>query len=173
MIRLRDLDPRQVGEEVTRLVLDHLHIRALDVGMELRESGPSSLGFSTALLTDWAQHGTNGEAWDEGMAWDAVQQVCEALYSRPGEPGTFGSGPIDQRSKAEPESAVEVVLLAAWARQCIAQRTDVPVRALACLAGLSVGGTRNLGPAGELTIHDGLVAPEEARRWLSGRGVDV
>lgn len=171
MIRLRTLDPREVGEEVTRLLLDHLHTRAWDVGAEVRATGPSSVGYSAALLTEWAKRGTNGEDWSEGTAWDAVQHVCTALYSRAGEPGTFGGGPIEQRSNKEPESGIETVLLAAWARSCIAQRTDVPIRALAALASLSIQAVRNLGTAGELHVGRGLVGWDEARRWLSGRGV--
>lgn len=172
MIRLASLDPVAVGAAVTDRMLDHLHIRALDVGARVIVDGPSSLGFSAALLCDWAQRGTNGEQWDEGMAWDAVQHVCTALYSRAGEPGTFGGGPIDDGpQRADPDTAIEVVLLAAWCRTLLAQRTDVPVRALAALSGLRQQSIRNLASDGEIEMHQGLVAPDEARRWLSGRGV--
>lgn len=170
--RLHDLDPQHVSDEVTRLVLEHLHSLACHVGAEVHQTAPTSVGYSAALLTRWAQHGTNPERWDDGMAWDAVRAICECLYSQAGVPGTFGDGPF-ARSKHEPADALEVVLLAAWCRVLIAQGAEVPVRALAALSGLRVQVVRNLASAGELAVHDGLVSPEEARRWLGGRGIAV
>lgn len=182
MIRLAQLDPLAVAAEVAQAVHHHMVRRGLDLDIDVpplsdaaaKRGAGTSLGYSTALLTDWAKRGTNGEEWDEGMAWDAVQHVCTALYSRAGEPGTFGGGPIDEGpQRADPDTAIEVVLLAAWCRTLLTQRTDVPVRALAALSGLRQQSIRNLATDGELAMHQGLVAPDEARRWLSGRGVPL
>ncbi len=171
MVKLKELNPIEVGQEVTRLVQEHVHQLCFEVGLEARESGVSSVGHSAALLTEWAQHGSNGEDWTEGMAWDAVQHVCTALYSRAGEPATFGSGPIERRLDGDPETAIECVLLAAWCRCSIAQRHEVPIRALAACASLRVQSVRNLAVQGELVVTNGLVDPDEAARWLSGRGI--
>lgn len=169
---LATLDPAAIGHGVTAAILDHVHTLAYGAGARVTADGASIVGASAALLCDWAQRGTNGEQWDGGMAWDAVQHVCTALYSCAGEPGTYGSGPLDdgQRTR-EPETDIEVVLLAAWCRVLIAQRCDVPLRPLAALAGLRLQTVRNLSADGEVAIARGMCAPDEARRWLSGRGV--
>lgn len=169
--RLDQIDPAAVGAEVTRLVLEHLQTAAFHVGAEVHVTGPSSVGYSAALLADWAKRGTNGEEWDAGMAWDAVQHVCEVLYSQAGVPGTFDGGAIQSSIDAEPSDPIDVVLLAAWARVLIAQRQPVPVRALAALGSCSEKRLRNLGSAGEIEIARGDVKPAEAKRWLGARGV--
>lgn len=160
---LSALSPSSVGALAAGLAQEHAG-RLMQAGL-LRD---------VADLTTWAQSGTNAEGWDEVDAWDAVQQICTALYSRAGEPGAFGGGPIDEGpTRDEPASPIETVLLAAWCRYLLALRTEVPVRALAALAGLRQQSVRNLASEGELTMHRGLVAPDEARRWLSGRGVPL
>jgi hypothetical protein len=174
---LRDLDPIAVAGEVAQLVAEHVARLLFHVDPTAAWHCPSgagsSLGFSTALLVEWAKRGTNGEQWTAGHAMDAIQSVCEALYSRAGEPGTFGGGAIDL-DDADPDDAIGVVLLAAHARVRLAHGGDVPAAELAVLASMSPVNLRLLVRSGELQAVEGKpvrVSAEVARRWLAARGI--
>jgi hypothetical protein len=176
-VRLRDLTPQSVGDDVYRLVQDHVTslLLALDPSAVWKTSPETStLRWDTQLLVGYAQKGLPATDWpDHGCALDALQSVCAALYSQAGDPGTFGVGALE--TEADPDSAIGVVLLAAHARQRISPRyarEPVPVRELAALAGVDPGHVRLLARQGELAVEDGHVRPAEARRWLSGRGVE-
>lgn len=186
--RLSQLDPRAVAEEVAGLVANHVAalLFTLDPGAQWTcpAGAGSSLGFTTALLTDWAQRGTNGEEWTTGMALDGMQAVCEALYSQAGVPGTFGVGELDRpepdtdddpMADADPESTIGVVLLAANGRCSIAQGEPVTAAELGALADMTAVSVRALARAGELAIdldtRPAVVAAKDARRWLAARGV--
>ncbi len=175
--RLSTLDPRGVANEVVRLVTEHVWSLLFHLDSNARVEIPTdgvgtSLGFSTALLVKWTQTGTNGEDWNSGMAQDAVQMICEALYSRAGEPGTFGIGPIEEAQEAlDPDTSIGLLLVAAWTRIQLAQGLPVSAVQLAALAGLSAEHVRLLARQGELQLVEGEVQSDEAKRWLKARGV--
>lgn len=178
-MRLRDLDPHKVGEEVVRLVHDHM----IRLAMLLDPTSPipaasevSSLRCTAQLLVGYAQVGLRATDWPHhGCARDAVQEVCEALYTMAGRPGTFGVGPLEPEEiarDAEPDDAIAIALLAAWARVQLDNREPVSVRALSTLAGLAPKHLYAIARKGELAIDGGAIEASEALRWLSARGVE-
>lgn len=182
-LRIHDISPDDVADDVERLVRDH--IVRLSLALDSGSSMPMTEGFpvlrsTVRMLAGYAQIGLRATDWPHhGCARDAVQEVCEALYSRAGEPYTFGVGPLEPGAVAtdaelgdDAESRIAIVLLAAWARVGIDNSEPVPVRALATLAGVDPDHVRLLGRKGEISITDGHVHAEEAYRWLSGRGVE-
>ncbi len=171
--RLCTLTPGAVAAEVVGAVHGLVRRRSVDIGLGdpvLPMAPVPPLGHLASLLTVWAQDGANADGWDWSRAWQASTDLAVALYL-PAVGRASDDAPHSYRGSSEPETAAEVVLTAAWARVLIAQRTDVPVRALASLASLGIQSVRNLGSTGELAIHDGLVGWSEAARWLGGRGV--
>jgi hypothetical protein len=179
--QLADLDPREIAKAVVDLVLDHIQTLSfhLDPGATIQVSSPTatSLGFSVALLTQWAQTGTNAENWTAGVAMDGIQQICEALYSCAGEPRTFGGGAIDDiRGELDAEEDdIDLLLLAAHGRVQLTSIVPgaVHYRELAALSGLSGEGVRKLVQREELRSANGagLVNARDALRWLGSRGV--
>jgi hypothetical protein len=144
---------------------------ALALGLAVgpaESAGPSALRFTVQLLTGYAQSGLRMTDWpDHGCAHDAIQEVCEALYSRAGE-GTFGIG--DLESEVDPDTAIGVVLLAAHARETIEGGRPASARELAALAGVdSKSLYRVCALRGD--IVDGRVKAKTARRWLMARGI--
>lgn len=178
--RLRDLSPDDVATEVEGLVRDQ--IRRLSMALDSGAGTPTVTGFPTLqstvrMLAGYAQIGLRATDWpDHGCARDAVQDVCVALYSRAGDPGTFGVGPLDPDAIAieadGDDSRIAIMLLAAWARVQIDNREPVSIRALAMLAGVDPQHVRLLGRKSEIEIEGGRVPADEARRWLSRRGVE-
>ena len=172
--RLRDLQPDAVADEVVQLVVDHVTRLVLAVDLSATwqvQPEACQLRWTTQLLVRYAQRGLAGTDWeDHGCATDALADVCAALYSQAGVPGTFGAGPLEE--DADPETAIGVVLLAAHARVRMSRRERVPVRELAALAGVAPDHVRLLARQGELTVEDARVRPADARRWLAARGVE-
>lgn len=180
--RLRALVPQDVAEEVVRLVTDHATqlLIHLDPSATWSLPGPASLRWTTQLLVSYAQRGLAATDWQRGVAavdWphhgaaaDALLDVCSALYSCAGRPGDFDLGAIDD--EVDPSEPIGVVLLAASARIRIDKRERVPVRELAALAGVDPDHVRLLARRGELELVGGEAKAKEARRWLSGRGVE-
>lgn len=172
--RLADLNPDELADEIVRMVEDHVvsQIMRLDMtAIPPKFDGPPELRFSARLLVAFAQVGLRATDWPEvACAMDAIQSVCEALYSCAGEP-TFGGGILDTKD-LDPREPIDIVLLAAHARVRIAERGRVPVRELACLAGVDPDHVRLLGRKGEIEIVDGEVRSAECRRWLTARGVE-
>lgn len=160
-----------VAQHIQRLMFDLDASAAVDLSC-VKHPASTSIGFSASLLLDWARIGTNGETWDSGMAMDAVAMICGALYSRAGEPGTFGGGVLDDTlGELEPDDPVSVLLLAAHCRVRIAQRDDPTYLELAMLAGMSHASIKKLVGSGELDGRDGRVGWPDAKRWLAARGV--
>jgi len=179
--RLRDLTPEVVAEEVCRLVLEHLgkQICALGhmlTGDELVGITPAEmvtgtdLGLTVRDLVSFA-HSGDCEDWGDYLgALDALQSVCERLFSQAGVPGTFEVGEI--AGVADPETPIGCVLVAATARVSIEQGADVSAKQLGALGGCTSAHLSLLARKGELerTAH-GCYSATSAKRWLKARGV--
>jgi hypothetical protein len=188
-MRLADLTPEGVADEVVGAVLGHLARYAvpLSPGVDLRVGparGDTGLGCTVADLTRYAQTGDTGD-WgaDEG-ARDAAQEVYEALYARPADRLTRAESvePEVYADPDDPRTAVAVVLRAAEARIRVAEGAPVPRRWLAALAGAPASTLKTEVARGRLAALDGAragrpgraerqVAAAEARRWLAARVV--
>lgn len=178
--RLSSLDPREVAAHATALLSDHcarllLH---LDPAIVWRAPSPesSSIGFTAALLTTYAQTGRDPEEGPDApgakLAIYRVQDICTALYSQAWRPGTYETPDLTPAVEGdEPTDPVAVVLVAAWARVGIDEGRAVTKRELACLASMSAGQVRQLVRAGEIRADGQVVPADEARRWLASRGV--
>lgn len=180
--RLADLDPDALAAEVVEAVRQH--IARLALGLQPAhtwdersvEGGVSTLALTTADLTRFAQSGDTADWGAPSCARDALVEVCGALYSRAGEPGTFGVGEIEEVVEGADPSPLGLMLRAAWARVQIAEGSPVDTAQVAALAGLNPRAVRQLVDAGELRarLRDGglTVRADEAQRWLAARGVD-
>jgi hypothetical protein len=123
----------------------------------------STLGRDVQAMTRWAQ---TGDA-DSGMAADTLLSVISALYTRAAD-GTIDANELNTDADATQDFGV--VILAARARIRLCQGADVPVRELAALASLSPDALRYGEGAKLRRTRDGI-ACEDARRWLSSRGI--
>lgn len=181
MIKLTDLDPQSVADEVAGWVRAHIYRLAFPMTAPI-QLDLLDLRHAVAELTAYAQHGPP-HCEDAGGPAEYVQTVVEALYSA-AHPDVYGYvETVWQRAGDDGEQhAIDVVLLAATGRERIERGLEaVSLPELAALAGVSVKTLRNLGSRGELAITGGErgvrgssgVQPDEARRWLSGRGVEV
>ena len=176
--RLRDLQPEAVAGEVVRLVREHLRRLAfcLVPGVAWKEVGNeperSDLAWRVLHLVQFAQTGGLADWEDESLVVDALQEVCSALYSRAGEPGTFGVGAMEEAVGGAELDAIGLVLVGAFARYKLPRRAlRVTSRELGVLAGVDPDHVRLLARQGELELKDGTVGRAEARRWLVARGV--
>jgi hypothetical protein len=172
--RLRDLDPKKIGEEVITLVRNHMIdlVQKIDPSAELLKlGGMSSLRWTAQVLTAYAKHGLPSTDWPHhGCARDAVQEVSETLYSRAGEPYTFGANTFE--NELELTKPIDIVLLAAWCRVAIDSNEKIDARMLGCLAGIDPDHVRLLARKGEIDIREGVVRPKEAKRWLRSRDIE-
>jgi hypothetical protein len=174
---LSELDPDTVARDVCELVRDHIAQATLRLDMHATvtlpaHAGALGLGAIVRALTLYAQHGLPVWDWeDHGCASDACLEVFAALYSCAGSP-EIGGGITDLADDIEPTDAIGVVLLAALVRIRISQQSAVAPRELAVLAGVTDQQVRHLIRAGEIatTRYRGIPS-EEARRWLTARGV--
>lgn len=179
--RLADLDPAAVAAEVVEAVRVHIGRLAFALApahewIERTTTGSfSTLALTVEDLTRFAQTGATADWGDAEGARDALIEVCGALYSRAGEPGTFGVGEIEDVIEDADPSAVGLVLRATWARLSITSGESVSTAEVAALAGLNPRAVRQLVEAGELAARkrdgDLTVTAAEARRWLGARGV--
>lgn len=152
--RLADLNPVAVARNVVQTVSDHLARQVLRLSpcakLDLQYPDGAEhcdLGVTVQDLVRWAQTG-EGNAEE---AWDAAQEVCGALYSQAGAPGTFGIGELGLGDAAgDAATPIGVVLLATTARRCITRGEDVAPRWLAALAGLAKRRVNQLAGEGEL-----------------------
>ena len=178
--RLSQLDPREVAEHATALLGEHV-VRLMfhldpSIVWQRPSAESSSIGFTAALLTEYARTGRDPEESDDApgakLAVDRVQDLCTALYSMAGRPGTFEVPDLTQAVDGdEPTDPVAVVLVAAWARIGLQEGRAVTKRELAVLASMSAGQVRTLVRSGEIRADGAMVPAAEARRWLASRGV--
>lgn len=179
--RIKDLTPEAVAAEACQLILDHLGRQLFALGPALtgaelgrldatQAASGTDLGLTVQDLVRFAQDGDTADWGDYLGATDALQSVCERLYSQAGVPGTFELGEI--AGTADPETPIGVVLVAATARIAIEQGEDVTTRQLAVLGGVTSEHLSRLGQKGEIDrAGRGTYSAESARRWLEARGV--
>lgn len=186
-LRLAELDPRAVADEVVSMVRAHMGRLAITLmpGVKWTEIGglgddvaelcarpaETNLSLIVVRLTRFAQTGELGDWLGAWMAGYAISDVFAALYTSAGGP-KLGCGVLDVAG-ADPDVAIGIVLVAAKARVSLARRRvdGISARELGVLAGLSATQVRLLARRGELTLEDGVCPRGEAKLWLSGRGV--
>ena len=178
--RLASLTPHEVAAHATALLSEHV-VRLmfhLDPAIVWRSppAESSSIGFTAALLTEYAKTGRDPEEGPDApgakLAVDRVQDLCTALYSQAGRPGTYETPDLsDAVDGDEPTDPVAVVLVAAWARVGLDEGRALTKRELAVLASMSAGQVRTLVRSGEIRADGATVPAKEARRWLASRGV--
>lgn len=167
MIRLRDLDPQAVAAEADNHVLDRAHTLAMAVGARVTadSEGISDVRHAVHALALYARDGVPPEGRPELLGEYFISLVGVDL--------------IPDDLDAEPDTSWGVVVLAAVARQAIEEQRTVPDEALGALAGVDGSRVRQLVGEGVLRRMDRPspgralkgIAPADARRWLSGRGV--
>lgn len=171
MIKLSQCDPNIVADEVSDWIDAQMFRLGLAIGVTdpIKPSHAGDITFSARVLTIYAQ---TGKPPGDAPVSDYVQSVVEVLYTA-AHPDVYTSVHGDWEAKTDPRHAIDCVVRAALARE----RLDgpipepVPVAWLAALASLPVQTLRSYGSRGEIEITNGDVEPEEAKRWLSGRGV--
>lgn len=179
--RLLALDPATVAVDTVRAVARHLAWSAIRLSpAQLRmvpdlgtasdaEVASTDLGLTIQSLTAYAQRGAMGDWPDVSCVSDAIQSVCEALYVRPLDGGTYDGTEFDR--DGDPDTAIGLVLLAAECRRSLSEGEPVTTRGLAALAGLSDSRVRQLVVAGDLRrVKHERIRADDAKRWLSGRG---
>ena len=176
VIDVRALDPAAVGAEVEAWVLDHVRTLLFALGAMDTAIQPAVADCRLAAreLTAYAQGHPDACADCGHEPAEYIQSVVEALYTA-AHPSVYRSVDGDWSSRDDPEHAIDAVLRVAMARDRLSSvvQTAVPLAWLAPWTGTTVKRLRNLAAAGEITVVDGDVEPDEAIRWLSGRGITI
>lgn len=172
--RLNQITPQQAAEHAAGLLAEHIArlMLHLDPSIVWRAPEPaaSSIGLTAALLTEYARTGRDPEG--PGLAQSRIRDICSAIYSQAGRPGTFDAPDLVEVAvdAGEPTDVLSVVIVAAWARLGLEEGRALTKRELACLASLSLRQVRALAASGEIRCgDDGRVPAKEARRWLRSR----
>ena len=150
--RLRDIDPDTFSRDVVERYMNHL---VTLLGEHVRDSliePIDVLKTEAALLATYAKNG-------DGVSLVRAKASCLAVRM--------------MRDSTEHNADTDTVLLAAQARIHLDCNQEVPVRELACLAGVDPDHVRLLGRQGEIAIAGGVVAPQIAKQWLTARGVPL
>lgn len=186
-MKLTDIDPEHVRDEVLEQILSHLQGYALPLSTPVgdprgvvlpmpEQARQSTLGLEALAVAHYARTGewilpgeTEGDpGLAHSFAWDALTQVVCALYASPS-----GDVPVPFDAPADPETAWGVVLMACIARQQLAQGEPVSATQLAALGGVTRQRINQLVDAGTLdAARPAGVTAQSALRWLSGRGVE-
>lgn len=185
MTRLQDIDPEKLAEEVHGWLTSYrwrLDMAISFSGGDTRYPPTtwqsSDAGRAVHQVAVYAKTGTPPEHRQELLP-EYLQSIGEAVWQAP-HPDVYQMVPFPWDAGAgEPSTDLDVVLVAAVGREWIGEGRPVTQLMVACLAGLTVQSVRDLISAGELaaTARDEgdkrvrLIEADEARRWLSGRGV--
>lgn len=176
-MKLATLAASAVADEAVARVQEHLQSLALYLGSTGAELGTRSTSLWEAVHY-LARYGVTGEARPvDGMAGEAYLHeswltVLPCLYDSALRQGDW-PGQLDDEAEAEPESAVEVALVAALARQRIEAGEHVTGRELGVLGGCNGSYVRQQRLAGGLRGTDEKPArytARESKRWLGARG---
>jgi hypothetical protein len=176
-VTLADITPEALAKEVEQAIARQINRMSFALGpaysyMSQHKNGSfTQIGVTCADLLAFAQKGDCADWGDPAGAVDAIQSVCEALYSQAG----VGEVELSELvSDTTPETTYGVVLRAAYARHQILAGEDVTGGQLAALSGLSVHGLRHLRDVGEITFAQrDTITAGEARRFLASRGIAV
>lgn len=184
MIKLSEIDPVEVALEVCSWVVEHVRSVTFHIDPSGEATAPlcrdltnSDLALSVAELARYARSGPPHCDDANGPA-EYLQTVAEVLLTG-AHPRVYSIVPypwdesLDEGRDTDPEHAIDVVLVAAMARDRLESGSDVTVRQLAALASLGVATLRTYGSRGEFRVEGGEIAHAEAVRWLSGRGIKI
>lgn len=176
-MRLRDIDPAKLGQQAHEHVVERLHglLTAIDpMAIPPPLDGRSEVRRAVTLLAHYARTGEPPEGRRELVHEYLVSLVPAGLL-----PDT---DPPDEPTTEDPTAAiVHRVVLAVLARERLADGEPVPASHLAALADVSPARVRQLLSTGELrawrrgiatTDRRAYVHPEDARRWIDGRGAN-
>ena len=193
--RLRNIDPDDFGREVAERVGTHVTSILPDADEATARIIEQHLDIVTkkaSLLAEYAQDG----ALDPKQASDLLFTVSVWLYSCAGQalspenealsPENETNASLSLRSARTracslllekhdvfPTDDLGIIILAAHARVRLDHNGAVPVRELACLAGVDPDHVRLLARQGEITIDGGVVAPQITKQWLETRGIPI
>lgn len=171
--RLADIDPVAFAVAVSQCATDH--VAGLICIPERKVNWTVSvledlLVYEATALAHYAKAGVRPETDDiEDILW----VVCQTLFSHAMvEHSIVTPDDIDVDSASD----LGIVLLATQARLRIARNERVPVRELACLAGLDPDHVRLLArdgqmAQGQMALIAGGVTAKVTKQWLEARGV--
>lgn len=174
--RLNQITSKQAADEAVDLLWHHIErlnfqLSPGNPAPPRPELGASDLGVTVAFLAEYAITGVDPENND--LVHDRLGDVLGAMYTCAARPNKIEARDLlDELDSGEPTTALEVVLLAAWARQRLSEGEALGKRELGCLGSLSLRVVQQLAKSGELVTNpEGRVLADDARRWLAGRGV--
>lgn len=146
--RLRDIDPNDFGVVVGQLVETHVTDLLPLIERDVIAKHVAEVSAKASLLAQYARDGGSLERVTAALVtvgvWLEKLDVCEDIRT---------------------------VLHAVHARLRLARNEGISARGLASLAGVDPDHVRLLARQGEITITDGVVAPQLAKQWLTARGV--
>lgn len=182
-LRLSDIDPAALSAAITEAVAHHVGRLAvpLSPGLTVHVEGPhgdSGVGLSAADLARYARGEGGLDSTVEDYAVELVPLLASPLATGGDLPLVLtrwlsGQVDADLLDPGSLEDRLALVLTAALGREALDHGQPVSVGQLAVLAGVSPDHVRHLARKGEVTVKDGQVSAEDARRWLVGRGVRV
>jgi len=172
---LAEISPQNLADQVAQDVYGRARELTYALGVKITKPRAPRIAADVICIVTYARDGADQLSNDEILG--ALNSVIETLTSCCYPPATAAARAIFDRKAGEPESDIELALLAARARWDIELGWDVPIRWLAALGGVSVKTARNVASSGQLstqTKNDGQVATaREATRWLQARGIHV
>ncbi len=151
-LKLQDLDPSEVADDILRLAAAHLTNQAKAIGYDVVKVDTNAFWLACAELCRYAQTGF--------LPALGKQLASSHLYH------AFGAS----RAAAWPGIAV-LIDDASTARWHIYAGDRVSAKSLALLAGLDERHVRLLARHGHFALGKTGVAAREAARWLASRGV--
>ena len=168
-MKLRDLDPAGVGDRAHQAVVDQilkLHGAIETAGdpspiLAAVASRPSEIRRVAHLLAHYAKTGEPPEGREELVEEYLISLLPSGLVESIDDP---------LAGRRDPETEIELVVLAVLGRQALAARRPLGDAQLAALAGLSASRVRQLAASGELRRVEGGISSTDARRWLDSRG---
>jgi len=163
---LRNLDPVALARDTVQTALDRAHtmVMAIEVGatISIKVHAPheaTPLGHAIQCLTRYAQTGAPLDA--------PLSEYCITLVA-------VCSEEIDDSQSREPKTDLGRIIAAAQARDDAERGEPVRIVGLACLGDVIPRYVRRLSETGELRESErGYVRSDDARRWLSARGIVV
>lgn len=167
--------PELLAVAVTEQVYERASELSKVLGSSISKPESPSIAAWVSDVVRYAQAGN--AALSNATILHTINSLLRVLSATCYPPATTLAATLWDRRAGEPETELELVLLAARARWAIETAAPVPIRWLAPLGGISVKTARNLASQGTLktrTVSDGQgCTPKEAARWLSTRGIEV
>lgn len=160
-MRLRDIDPAALGEDVHNQLYARLMALSQHLGGDPAPplTRPSNVRLTVHQLAHYARTGEPPEGRAE-LVGEYVQTLVD-LDLVPDADALAG-----KRDLGDP---LDVVVIGALARRRLDERRSVPEGWLAVLAGVAASRVRQLAAAGELRRTEGGIHAADARRWLESR----